>query len=142
MATAERLMFGWFYGLPAVELIPDKRSDRKVRLLRSFTFVLRRPQTHITVPEGFTFDGASIPRWLWPIMGHPLMGRYRNAAIIHDYLYWLGRRAGRPRFDRKKSDRIFFAAMRANGVGHERALLMYWAVRLFGPRFPKRKEAR
>lgn len=134
-----RLRFGWFYGLPAVEWIASGRSDLTVRLLRPFSFCRATKQECITVPKGFVFDGASIPRWLWSLVGSPQTGRYRDAAIIHDWLYYRGRVWPRDYRPRKDADRVFYEAMRANGVGYERATLMYWAVRLFGPRFPNKE---
>lgn len=133
--SKNRLRFGWFYGVPAVEWIQSGRSDLKVRLLRPFTFHRKHRQEDITVPKGFVFDGASIPRLLWTLVGSPMTGRYRDAAIIHDWLYNVSRRVPRsPRRDRKDADRVFYEAMRANGVGFERATIMYWAVRLFAGR--------
>jgi len=37
-----------------------------------------------TIPCGFEFDGASVPRILWSIF--PPIGRYTSAALLHDYL--------------------------------------------------------
>lgn len=134
-----RLRFGWFYGVPAVEWIQSGRSDLTIRLLRPFTFHRLHKQEDITVPAGFDCDGASIPRLLWTLVGSPMTGRYRDAAIIHDWLYHQSRRWPRAKRSRKDADRVFYEAMRANGVGYERAHIMYWAVRLFaGSRWGKR----
>jgi len=35
------------------------------------------------VPSGFATDGASTPRWAWPVF--PPIGRYLVAAIVHDH---------------------------------------------------------
>lgn len=78
----------------------------------------------IVVPAGFIFDGASIYRPLWSIL-HP-MGRYRNAALIHDYLYRTGI------VSRARADEIFLEAMEELEVPWRRRRLMYRAVRLFG----------
>ena len=40
-----------------------------------------------TVPAGTTTDGASIPRWLWRVCGHPLEAPRVYAALLHDWLY-------------------------------------------------------
>ena len=42
----------------------------------------------IVVPKGFTTDGASVPRLLWPILS-PL-GDLRYGAIVHDFGYQHG----------------------------------------------------
>lgn len=40
-----------------------------------------------TVPAGATTDGASIPRFLWRVCGHPLMAPRVYAALLHDWIY-------------------------------------------------------
>ena len=42
----------------------------------------------ITIPEGFRFNGSSVPRLLRNIM--PIYGAVLFAAGIHDYLYHIG----------------------------------------------------
>lgn len=42
--------------------------------------------TRYVVPCGFECDGASIPRFLWPILGHPFAHKIRRAAVLHDWL--------------------------------------------------------
>ena len=46
---------------------------------------LENPSATITVPEGFRFDGASVPLLLRPLfpMAHP---DYIQAAALHDWL--------------------------------------------------------
>ncbi len=78
----------------------------------------------IDVPAGFITDLASMPRPLWSIL--PRWGRYGNAAIIHDWLYWQQSRS------RAESDRIFREAMRVLGVSKPKELLIYYGVRLVG----------
>lgn len=41
----------------------------------------------IDVPAGFATDGASIPRRLWPVIGHPFEPIRMRAALIHDWIY-------------------------------------------------------
>lgn len=41
----------------------------------------------IWVAAGFRFDGASIPRALWRLCGHPLEAPRLAAALAHDWLY-------------------------------------------------------
>ena len=81
------------------------------------------------VPEGTVSDGASIPQVAWSVMGHPLMAPYRRSAVLHDFLC---RIKGEPS---EVVHRVFWAGLRADGVGRVKAWLMYQAVRRFGPRF-------
>ena len=42
---------------------------------------------YIEVKAGFVFDGASIPRALWRLCGHPLEAPRIAAALAHDWIY-------------------------------------------------------
>jgi len=35
-------------------------------------------------PAGACYDGATIPRWAWSIIGHPFTEEFRFASLIHD----------------------------------------------------------
>lgn len=81
--------------------------------------------------SGLLTDGASIPRVFWPLIGHPYQGLYLKAAIIHDYYC-----VPQNRYRRWQDVHgVFHDAMKANGVGRVKALLMFFAVRRFGPRW-------
>lgn len=86
----------------------------------------------IVVPAGFSFDGASVPRWLWALL--PATGRYFRAAAVHDYLLSLLRGgSGHPMApSRWAADREFRIACRACGVRLLIAWGMWAAVRIFG----------
>jgi hypothetical protein len=77
-------------------------------------------------PVGSQVDGASIPRYLWSVMGGPFEGKYRNASVLHDVAY--GERK-RPWQD---CDRMFYNAMRCTGVSAVEAKTMYYALYRFG----------
>jgi len=78
----------------------------------------------ITVPRGFVTDFASIPRALHGYLGPT--GRYSNAAIVHDYLYWI------QACDRRQSDNLMAIAMREAGVRASEEWQIYHAVRIGG----------
>jgi hypothetical protein len=78
----------------------------------------------IHVPVGFLTDFASVPRLLWWLL--PCWGRYGNAAVIHDFLYWEQSRT------RKESDRVFLEAMGVLRVGWLVRYALFSAVRMFG----------
>jgi hypothetical protein len=79
---------------------------------------------HIGVAIGFKTDFATVPRPFWAIL--PKWGRYGNASVIHDWLYWTQTRP------RPEADGIFLEAMGVLGVSSLVKRPMYWAVRLFG----------
>lgn len=78
----------------------------------------------IDVPVGFQTDFATVPRLFWIVL--PKWGKYGNAAVIHDWLYWTQARS------RRRADDIFLEAMGVLGVRRVTRYAMYWAVRLFG----------
>jgi hypothetical protein len=81
-------------------------------------------QDQITVPVGFETDFASVPRPFWAIL--PKWGKYGNAAVIHDWLYWEQGRA------RPTADAILLEGMAVLGVSAVVRHTIYTAVRLFG----------
>ena len=81
------------------------------------------------VPAGATTDGASIPRLLWTIAGGPFEGKYRTAAVIHDYYCETKTRPWR------NTHLVFYDAMRTAGMDELPAKTYYAAVYYFGPRW-------
>ena len=88
-----------------------------------------------TVPEGFISDGASIPGWLWAILGGPFSGPYRDAAVIHDYYC--------SQKTRKWEDvhKVFLEAALNRGTAEDLAKTLYAGVLLGGPRWDPPKAA-
>ena len=80
-----------------------------------------------TVPAGFVTDGASIPRFLWRLCGHPLETRRFPIAVLHDWLYEadLG-------LTRQQVDEIYRDGLLSLGYGKWTAATEYYAIRLFG----------
>ena len=85
----------------------------------------------VFVHAGFKTDFASIPRWAWPVMGHPA-GDHGKAAVIHDYLYrYPVAGVDKPR-SRRRCDQIFLEGLVVLGVGWWKRSAMYFAVRVGG----------
>ena len=78
----------------------------------------------INVPIGTYTDFASIPRSLWAVF--PRWGKYGNAAVIHDWMYWDQSRS------RKEADDIFLEGMEVLEVPAWKRKTIYRAVRMFG----------
>jgi hypothetical protein len=117
--------FGAFLDELNVQLLDD---GRKLKLLNDYRF--RDPQNQIwTAPNGWTVDGASIPRPLWSLIGGPLEGPYRNASVIHDYYCDTKTKTW------QDTHLAFYNGMRAAGVGEIKAEAMYYAVYKYGPRW-------
>ncbi len=88
----------------------------------------------IDIPIGFVTDFASVPRPLWWLF--PKWGKYGNAAVIHDYLYW------DQRYNKKKVDLIFREAMGVLGVNKLTSYILYRSVFWLGCRAWKSNQRR
>jgi len=80
----------------------------------------------IHIKPGFEFDGASIPRALWRVCGHPMECPRLAAALAHDWLY----RAHICK--REVADQIYRAISRNAGISAFAAGTEYYTLRLFG----------
>src|ERR1700710_1016643 len=121
-------MVARFEGEPQVAFQPDGRT---VRLLADMTFY-DPAETRWAVPAAAVVDGASIPRFLWTIIGGPFEGRYRDASIIHD---WFCDRRTRTW---QATHRVFYDAMLVSGVAVTQSKILYFGVRYGGPRWETR----
>lgn len=92
-------------------------------LQKDFQFLINN--INFVVPNGFVFDQASTPRWLWSAFppAHP---DYVAASLLHDLGY-----AGEL-WPRKFMDQLFLGVLIANGVKRCKRNLMYWGVRVGG----------
>ena len=63
-----------------------RRERREVKLLGDVIYTLPGGR-QILIKKGFVFDGASIPRFFWRIIGHPLDHEFIRAVLLHDGLY-------------------------------------------------------
>src|SRR2546429_70496 len=114
--------WGHYDGEPVTKWNPDGRTMTLLTELR-----YTDPHGEIWVATiGSVVDGASIPRYLWSVMGGPFEGKYRNASVLHDVAY------GEHKRPWEDCDRMFYYAMRCSGVGATEAKTMYYALFKFG----------
>lgn len=124
-------MAGHFVGTVQTEWLRGTNGDwrdSRMRLTAPFAFIDADGMEWF-VPAGALTDGASIPRWLWAIVGGPYEGAYREAAVVHDRYcctrdepWW-------------KVHRMFFDACIAAGVPRTKAKILYAGVLLGGPKW-------
>lgn len=108
---------------------------RTFRLLNDYSYqgVIVPGDESAGLGKGFVCDGASIPRFLWSVVGVRLGGRIKAGALVHDWIYYnCGDVSGNVWFDRRDADGVFANMMRAAGMERRRMFMCYWAVRLFG----------
>jgi hypothetical protein len=107
------------------KLVVEASDDqRTATLVKPLIYESNLLGSDVIVPVGFSTDFASVPQLLWNIV--PPLGRYGDAAIVHDYLYRT------QTTDRATADAIFLEAMEAKGVRWSQRQMIYYAVRLFG----------
>jgi hypothetical protein len=104
-------------------------DGRNMRLLKDLSYYSNKLQREFIIPEGEVTDGASIPQIVWSIEGGPFSGKYRKAAVIHDYL------CRTKILSWKQAHRVLFEAMIEVGEPEFSALRKYRAVYRFGPRW-------
>ena len=108
-------------------LIVTPYPDGKTwRLTEEFDFAIGAENSGKTVdvPKGFATDFASVPSLLWFIL--PKWGKYGNAAVIHDYLYY---DQSTSRFE---ADKIFLEGMIVLDVPLWQRFCLYTGVRIGG----------
>ena len=83
---------------------------------RSYRFV---------IPKGYCYDGASIPRLFWRVIGSNTDNRFLIPALIHDVLC---ENHNYVNSDRNFSSRVFRALLISSGVNKFKAQMMYLSV--------------
>jgi hypothetical protein len=116
--------FGFYIGSDDILLFGSK-----ARTVSRITYIEPDGTTIHHIPSGFVYDGASIPQIVWSIMGHPFVRPYRRASALHDY------HCLHQQISSRRAHLLFYYALRADGVSHGRAWIMYKSVLWFGPRF-------
>lgn len=107
--------------------ITNRRPSGEAAVLdKPVRFTVPSKNIVIEIKAGFRYDGASIPRAVWALIGSPFTGKYLPAALLHDALY------SAEIFNRKTCDKIFLEYMRDLGVSWWRRNSMWLAVRCFG----------
>ena len=97
------------------------------------------------LPRGYRWDGASIPPVAWESTYRPTDHVVRRASACHDWLCELAKRMReglgewRDARDGVRTSRIaaetFFDMLIADGAAPDRAVMMYRAVYVAGPRW-------
>lgn len=104
--------------IPVVIWIPENwRDPVRYEIQESFEVC------GIKIPRYFVTDGASVPRYLWPLF--PPVGRYFRAASVHDLLLDQG-------VEWKVANRFFKRALIESNVPKWRRVLMVSGVGFHG----------
>lgn len=113
-----------YHGTIRMEALPDGRR----RLTAPFNCEI--DGTRFTIPAGFEWDGASLPRGAWTLHGHPYDTAHLAPGLWHDAAYsGLFAEQG---VTRSYADTIYRAWLIENGMRRAKAWVEYLAVRVFG----------
>lgn len=119
---------GHFAGNVETKWLVENGEDRRMELLSEFSYIDPNGKKW-TTPKGWIVDGASIPRFLWTLVGSPFTGGYRRASVVHDYYC-----------DKKNEPwqavhKMFYWASLAGGASEVEAKILYAGVFAGGPRW-------
>ena len=79
-----------------------------------------------TIPGGFWYNGASIPKAFWQLTFSPFDPRILGPAAIHDWLYTC------KSVPKDAADRTLFEYLRKNGGGKFAPMIVEKGVKFFG----------
>lgn len=127
------------------DIRPNSESGENRYILNEsydFTLKIKGFDRTFRINRGFTYDGASVPRWAMFVIGFERDGVHRAASLVHDYLYGcnLTIRDNTGRWHvltRKEVDKIFLLGMEHHGIKSVHGRLGYLTVRALGWLFTK-----
>lgn len=105
--------------LPQCE--PVAGSSKKMRLCKDWYFWIGN--VAYWIPAGYIFDGASIPRIFWALIGSPFEPDFWAAALAHDWLYFTHQTS------RAVADEVIYQLLKQSGVNTVKAHIIWGAVR-------------
>lgn len=129
-----------------------KGSDKLKILTEPFycQWVYKGQMRYLYIPEGYIYDGASIPRIAWSIIGIAPSGPIDAAAVAHDAPYramggrkpeaWKGcllvnENGNSVLTSREETDWVFLQFGREGGIKHHRIGIAHKVVRVFGKKY-------
>jgi hypothetical protein len=124
------------------DITPIQHSKYRYRNDEDYTITIfvRGLPYFITIPAGFIYDGASVPRVLWSLSGLTPDGLIRAASLVHDWIYVhkgevlaMHKNIKYPlKLTRAQTDRIFLDHMANSGMGWWERNTAFAAVRAYG----------
>lgn len=109
----------------------EKLSKKKRPFINKKTIkwaILSDRMYTITIPKQYCYDGASIPRAFWRVIGSKESDEFLIGAMVHDYMCENHDVIGN---NRELSSEVFKQLLLACGVSKVKANLMHFAVNNF-----------
>ena len=118
------------YALPSMtdaekKAIAKYPFENKQALKVSLFDNLKMKRHEFTIPKNYCWDGATIPRFFWRLIGAKTSAEFLIPSLVHDWMCVYHNSVG---YDRNFSSRVFRALLIAAGVGKFKAQVMYLAV--------------
>ena len=121
-------------------------TDSEIKAVKKYPFINKKNLTVLLydkvndrfhgfdIPKGYCFDGASIPRFFWRVIGAPTCNEFLIASLIHDVLcenhqYIMD--------NREFSTEVFNVILEGSKVGKVKRYLMKHSVDIFQKLFCK-----
>lgn len=125
----------WFNDIPSVSIrfsLPSMTKEER-KSVEKYPFICKKElgvlledyqkgkKYNFIIPKGYCYDGASIPRFFWRIIGANTDNRFLVPALIHDVLCEHHEYID---YDRSFSTKIFDALLQTSGVSKIKRFLM------------------
>ena len=132
----------FFDDIPLVGIryvVPSMTKDEK-KTIEKYPFICKKElgvnlhdykknkRYYFKIPKGYCYDGASIPRFFWRLIGSNSDNRFLIAALIHDVLC---ENHNYIENDRAFSTEVFNALLESSNVSALKRFLMKNSVGLF-----------
>jgi len=129
----------YFNEKPSVRMkviMPSMTDEEKARI-KAFPFqnrktlkvklcdYLKNKEYEFIIPKMYCWDGATIPRMLWRLIGPKTSPEFLIPSMVHDWMCCYHASVGN---DRNFSSRVFRGLLLEAGVGKIKAQTMYLAV--------------
>lgn len=120
-------------------IVPSMTDDTK-KSIKKYPFINRKPLKvalkdlkknkiyNFEIPKGYCYDGATIPRLFWRIIGPNTDNKFLIAALIHDVLCENHQFVSN---DRNFSTKVFNALLEASDVCPLKRFFMKYSVDFF-----------
>lgn len=120
-----------------VRVIEPNMTPFEKRSIAKYPFCCKKPlkvmiwdnkkfkQYNFEIKENYCYDGASIPRFFWRLIGSNTAAEFLIPSLIHDVLCENHQYIDD---DRELSSKVFKALLIAAGVSEFKANIMYMAV--------------
>ncbi len=120
-------------------ILPSTPNDEK-KSIKKYPFInktnlgvtltdIKKNKTYFfVIPKGYCFDGASVPRFFWRIIGSNTDNQFLLAALVHDVLCENHSYVDN---DRVFSTRVFNLLLKESGVCGLKRFFMKNSVNLF-----------